>query len=37
MGPYPLSEQDRVAAKAAAHIQDTIGGLELKIISQEGP
>jgi hypothetical protein len=35
-GRYPLSEQDRVAAKAAAHIQDTIGGLELKIISQEG-
>jgi hypothetical protein len=34
-GRYPLSEQDRGRPVAAAHIQDTIAGLELKIISRE--
>ena len=33
-GCHPLCEDDRLAARAAAHIEDAVAWLELKIISQ---
>ena len=35
-GCHPFGEDDRKATRAAAHVQDPIAGLELKIVGQRG-